>query len=361
MTNVRILPRRARAFVATASAYALLAACNDSVTAPELGAPTSLVSSIVENVYLPTFDSLNVRAARLSSALDALAASPSPTALAAAQDAWRATREIYERNEGFAFGPLITNEYDPNMDTWPIDRTGIAALVSGNAAITKAEINEEDGTLKGFHGIEYILFGDNGSATSASLTVGQRSYLSAAGQSLAALAEALDEAWQPTGDNFAGQLTSAGSGSSVYASVGAALQEITSGLIEPTDEVPNSKIALPLSSGDSYFEESAFSDNTLNDLENDLHGAFAAYRGSFSGDGNGIGTLIASQSPSLDRQVRTQFAAAFAALDAVGPSFDQALHNNPDVLRAAQQAILTLNRTLVNQVAPLVGAVGDDD
>jgi uncharacterized iron-regulated protein len=359
MTNDIFSSRRALALVA--SAFAMLAACNDSVIAPELAAPTSLVSSIVETVYVPTFDSLNVRASRLSTALDALAANPSPAALATAQDAWRSTREMYERNEGFAFGPLITNEYDPNMDTWPIDRTGIDALVSGNSEITKAELDVEDGTLKGFHGIEYILFGDNNSTTAGALTAGQRAYLSAAGQSLAAVAEALDEAWSPTGGNFAGQLTSAGSGTSVYASVGAALQEITSGLIEPTDEVPNSKIALPLSSGDTYFEESAFSDNTLNDLRNDLHGAFAVYTGSFSGDANGIGTFIASQSPSLDQQVRTQFAAAFAALDAVGPSFDHALHNNPGVLRGAQQAILTLNHTLVNQVAPLVGAAGDDD
>jgi uncharacterized iron-regulated protein len=342
------------------AAALVLAACNDSVTAPALAAPTSLVSSIVETVYLPTFDSLNARAARLSTALDALAASPSPEALTAAQDAWRATREMYERNEGFAFGPLITNEYDPSMDTWPIDRSGIDALVSG-PSVTREQIDDIDGTLKGFHGIEYILFGDHGSATSASLTTGQRAYLSAAGESLAAAAAALDDAWSPVGGDFAGQLINAGGGTSVYASVGAALQEIVSGLIEPTDEVPNSKIALPLSSGDSYSEESAFSDNTLNDLRNDLHGAFAAYTGSFGGDANGIGTLVGSQSPSLDQQVRTQFAAAFAALDAVGPSFDDALHENPDALRAAQQAILTLNHTLVNQVAPLVGAIADDD
>ncbi|HEV7702860.1 MAG TPA: imelysin family protein [Gemmatimonadaceae bacterium] len=360
MTTTISSARRTLGLVAIVTAGAMLAACNDSVTAPELGAPTSLVSSIVDAVYLPTFDSLNARASRLSAALDALAANPSPTTLGGAQDAWRATREMYERNEGFAFGPLITNEYDPNMDTWPIDRTGIDALVAGNASITKGEIDEEDGTLKGFHGIEYILFGDNNSTTAASLTVGQRTYLSAAGQSLAAVAEALDEAWSPTGGNFAGQLTSAGSGNSVYASVGAALQEITSGLIEPTDEVPNSKIALPLSSSDTYFEESAFSDNTLNDLKNDLRGAFAVYTGSFSGDANGISTLIASQSPSLDAQVRAQFTVAFAALDAVGPSFDQALHDNPDALRTAQQAIITLNHTLVNQVAPLVGAVDAD-
>ena len=361
MTNNFEFTRRFSVAAAIVCGVATLAACNDSVTAPVLAAPTSIVSSVVENVYLPTFDSLNARAARLSAALDALKATPSPENLAAAQSAWRATREMYERNEGFAFGPLVTSEYDPNMDTWPIDRAGIDALVSGNGSITKEEIDGEDGTLKGFHGIEYILFGDNGSTTSASLTAGQLAYLSAAGQSLAAVASALDEAWSPTGGNYAGQLTSAGDGTSVYASVGAALQELVSGLIEPTDEVPNSKIALPLSSGDTYFEESAFSDNTLNDLKNDLHGAYAVYTGSFSGDANGISTLVAAQSATLDQQVRTQFAAAFAALDAVGPSFDDALHNNPAALRTAQQAILTLNRTLVNQVAPIAGAVGDDD
>jgi putative iron-regulated protein len=361
MTNSFQLARRFAVAAVLLMSTAALAACNDSVTAPEVAAPASLVSSIVENVYLPTFDSLNARAARLSAALDALAASPTPSNLSAAQSAWRATREMYERNEGFAFGPLITSEYDPNMDTWPIDRAGIDALVLGSASITKEQIDLEDGTLKGFHGIEYILFGDHGATTAASLTAGQRAYLSAAGQSLAAVAFALDEAWSPSGGNFAGQLTSAGDGASVYASMGAALQEIVSGLIEPTDEVPNSKIALPLSSGDTYFEESAFSDNTLADLGNDLHGAYAVYTGSFGGDANGISVLVAAQSPALDRRVRAQFAAAFAALDAVGPSFDDALHHDPDALRAAQQAILTLNHTLVNQVAPIAGAVGDDD
>jgi uncharacterized iron-regulated protein len=353
--------RRAISLATIVSALALLAACNDSVTAPVLGAPSSLVTSVVENVYLPTFDSLATRAERLSAALDALEASPTASTLGAAQDAWRATREMYERNEGFAFGPLITSEYDPNMDTWPIDRAGIDALVSGNGSITKEEIDGEDGTRKGFHGIEYILFSDNNSTTATSLTSGQLAYLSAAGEALASVASALDEAWKPSGGNFAGQLETAGDGASVYASVGAALSELVSGMIEPTDEVPNSKIALPLSSGDSYFEESAFSDNTISDLKNDLHGSYAVYTGSFSGDANGIGSLVAGQSPALDAQVRAQYAAAFAALDAVGPSFDDALHENPAALRTAQQAILTLNHTLVNQVAPIAGAVGDDD
>lgn len=361
MTPTHAKTRRAMAVATMAATLTMIAACNDSVTAPVIGAPSSLVTAIVENVYLPTFDSMSVRAARLSTALDALETSATSGNLAAAQDAWRSTREQYERNEGFAFGPLITSEYDPSMDTWPIDRAGIDALVSTGGSITKAQIDAQDGTLKGFHGIEYILFGDNASTTAASLTTGQLAYLSAAGQSLAANAAALDEAWRHDGGDFAGQLENAGSGASVYVSVGAALQEIVSGLIEPTDEVPNSKIALPLSSGNTYFEESAFSDNTINDLKNDLRGAYAAYTGSYTGDAIGISTFVAGQSPSLDARVRAQFAASFAALDAVGPSFDDALHNNPAALRTAQQAILTLNHTLVNQVAPIAGAVGDDD
>ena len=48
MTNIFSV-RCALALVGIAGASALLAACNDSVTAPELGAPTSLVSSIVES------------------------------------------------------------------------------------------------------------------------------------------------------------------------------------------------------------------------------------------------------------------------------------------------------------------------
>lgn len=356
--------RRTSTTFALGACIVLSAACDRSVTAPTPPAASSLVASIVTNVYLPTYDSIASRGAALSASLQTLSTTPTTPNLLAARAAWRAARVQYERNEGFAFGPLITQEIDPSIDSWPIDREGIDALINGSDPISKASLDVLDGTVKGFHGIEYILFGDGGARTAASLTARERTYLTAAGQSLAAKTQELADAWSPAGGNYAGAITSPGTAGSVYVSQGAALQEVVNGLVGPTEEVANSKIADPLQNGTAY-EESAFSDNTLADLQNDLHGAYAVYVGGYGSSapasGGGVSAIIAGQDPALDQLVRTQFADAFAALDAVQPSFDQALQSNPALLRTAQQAILTLNHTLMQRVIPLVGGIEDAD
>lgn len=347
-----------------AAATVAMSACDKSVTAPVPAAPSSLVAQIVTDVYLPTFDSLDARCARLATALQTLSTTPTTQNLLAAQSAWRTARISYENNEGFAFGPIETEAIDPNMDTWPVDRAGIATLLAGSTPLTPDAFATMDGTLKGFHGIEDVLFGDGGSTTAASLTARQLQYLASAGQDLSARATSLHEAWSPEGGNFAGALTSAGTPGAIYPTVGSAIQEIVNGLVDPTDEVANSKIALPLQSGDTYYEESAFSDNTIADLTNDLRGAQAAYLGGFDdtlSTGKGISAFVAAQNAALDQTVRQEFSQALAALAAVGPSFDTALHNDPEKLHAAQNAILTLNHTLVQQVVPLVGASGAED
>ncbi|MBX6332387.1 MAG: hypothetical protein IRY91_11120, partial [Gemmatimonadaceae bacterium] len=172
---------------------------------------------------------------------------------------------------------------------------------------------------------------------------------------LAGEAAGLHAAWASDGGDYGGQLATAGEEGSLYVSVGAALQEVIMGMIGPTEEVAAEKIGTPLQTGDSRYEESRFSDNTLADLQNDLSGARDVYLG-------GVSTFVAAQDARLDQLVRAQFDQALEALAAVGPSFDAALHDHPEALRAAQQAIFTLNHTLMTRVAPLVGGVeGDDD
>jgi putative iron-regulated protein len=332
--------------------------CSESVTAPVLTAPSTLVAEIVNTVYLPTLDTLATRCAQLNTALQTLATAPSTGTLQAAQTAWRAARIPYERGEAFAFGPVETGGYDPAMDTWPVSESGIDALIAGATPITPGTISQLDGTLTGFHGIEYVLFGLNGATTVSALTPRALAYLTAAGQTLSNDATALQQAWAPSGGNFSGQLISAGTTGSIYTSQGAALQEVIGGMVDPTEEIASSKIAQPLQTGSSQYEESRFSNNTLADLRNDLTGVQEVY---FGGDstiaGRGISALVVSVDPQTDRTVRTELTQAFAALDAITPNFDAALHTNPALLRTAQQAILTLNQTLAQHVVPLVGSL----
>ncbi|MBK8643800.1 MAG: hypothetical protein IPN15_16840 [Saprospiraceae bacterium] len=104
-----------------------------------------------------------------------------------------------------------------------------------------------DGTLKGFHTLEYLIFGKEGNKSIASFTQREFEYLRACSQSLHGATKALYFAWKPDQQNFIANVLRAGEpGNSVYPSQKSALQEIVTGMITIADEVANGKINEPL-------------------------------------------------------------------------------------------------------------------
>jgi uncharacterized iron-regulated protein len=147
----------------------------------------------------------------------------------------------------------------------------------------------------------------------------------------------------------------AGHGTSAYSSQSAVMQDIVTQMAtQPAQFIY--KIAQPLATDSSIYEESRFSDNTLADIESNLAGTAALYDGDpSSGSNRGLGEIVAADDPALDQTVRAQFAEAAAAMAKITPSFDVALHADPAALQVAAQASLNLQKTMINLVAPLLG------
>src|SRR6266478_3480764 len=57
----------------------------------------------------------------LQAAIDALLADPTPAKLAAARAAWKAARVPYLQSEGFRFGNAIVDEWEGEVNSWPLD------------------------------------------------------------------------------------------------------------------------------------------------------------------------------------------------------------------------------------------------
>jgi putative iron-regulated protein len=297
-----------------------------------------------------------VRGERLAADIDAFAAAPSDAGLAVSQEDWKAARASYEFGEAFTFGPIQTDGIDPAVDTWPVDIPGIGALIAGSDSLTPAFIGGLPVTLKGFHAVELMLFGQPGTPASAGAFTGrQLDYVSAAGHDLSSELSALRTAWSPAGGNFAGQVLNAGHAGSAYSSQAAVMQDIVTQMAtQPAQFI--FKISQPLATDSSIYEESRFSDNTLGDIESNIAGTAALYYGATSPSGHGgLGAIVAANDPALDATVRAQFAAAEAAMAKITPSFDVALHADPGSLQVAAQASLSLQRTMINLVAPLLG------
>ena len=346
--------RRSSLWLAPALAFAV-AACSDSpVTPPDEFDAAEVLTDVATEVILPTYVDLEAKAEALNAAVVALAGDVTDERLDDAREAWRAARRPWEQSEGFLFGPVETEGIDPSIDSWPVNVADLDAVLASGDPLTKESIDALEGTLKGFHTIEYLIFGVGGTKVAADLTPRELEYLDAVTQSLVGAVSQLRDAWDPAAGNFVGTLATAGeAGNTVYTSQSQALQEVINGLVVICDEVGNGKISDPFDQQDRSLEESQFSDNSNADFADNIRSVENVYLGEYDGrSGTGVQALVLDNDASLDATIRGQIAAAISAIEAMTPTFGQAITDNPTAVEAARTAVAALRQTFESQVLP---------
>src|SRR5262245_58279805 len=81
----------------------------------------AVLTNFTSNVAVGGYKSLDDAATTLNNAIQALNTNATEANLTTARTAWKNMRHVWEQCEGFLFGPVEDNDYDPNMDTWPTD------------------------------------------------------------------------------------------------------------------------------------------------------------------------------------------------------------------------------------------------
>lgn len=327
------------------------------------------INNITDNIIIATYTELDAKAADLLAAVQDLRVSgATEPELTVARDLWRATRSPWEASEGFLFGPVADNEIDPNIDTWPLDSIGVDAILAGTDVISKSYIDSLSGDagtgLKGFHAIEYFLWGSSGNRTAASFSVRELEYLVAAVESLKGKTAELKNAWIVSGGNFGKELKQKGTR---YPSEKDVLVELAEGIRGITGEVFDTKIQNTLDgldldgvAGGIREEESRFSNNTKNDFTNNIQSVANVYLGSYntSGNGKGLSDVVASKNPTLDAKIKLQITDAINAIQQIGGSigttYSTALGSDRASIEAAQTKVSTLEATLRTELIPLI-------
>ena len=157
---------------------------NGEFDLPDVGQATTSISSsdkemqkvaknYVQEVVYPTYQALASNARTLYSAAQTLyksaeAGTMTQNEINAACEAFKNTRQEWERSEAFLFGSATDNELDPHIDSWPLDRDEleraltnenlIAGFKSENPAKFVSEHNTEFQSVLGFHCMEFVLF-----------------------------------------------------------------------------------------------------------------------------------------------------------------------------------------------------------
>ena len=299
-------------------------------------------------VVNPDYQDIQAKAAILNTSIQTLNTSTTDANLAAAQKAWKDTRAAWESCEGFLFGPVEDNSYDPTMDDWPVNKVDLDALINSNNPLQLADIDPLETTLKGFHAIEYVIFGVGGTRKASDITAREKLYVVSLAQSLYNTTTQLRNSWDPASGNYTAQVVNAGNGSTRYTTRKAVFVALVGSMADICNEVANEKMQTPLTAKDSTLDESSFSHNSVTDFKNNITGVLNAYKCQYGGvnGSHSLSQLVASKNAALDSKIQSQINAAIASFSGITTTYEKAIYSQPSQIKAVQNAINALKATL---------------
>lgn len=299
-----------------------------------------------------SYDDTLAGALTLQKAVLAFAQAPSEAGLKAARQAWLDAREFYGQTEAFRFyGGPIDNDNGPEgrLNAWPMDESyvdsvkdapGAGIINKRKIALSKKQLaglnerNGEENIATGWHAIEFLLWGQDLSATGP----GQRSfedfvdgkapnadrrrqYLTLVTELLVDDLGALAKAWAPKGANYRAKFERGGNESVRRMFVG--LGSLSRG------ELAGERLEVALASHDQEDEHSCFSDNTHRDVVNNARGMQNVWLGQYKRadasviQGPSLRDLVAAKDAALAERTTGQIAVSVAAAEAIQAPFDR--------------------------------------
>ncbi|NVB79974.1 MAG: hypothetical protein HOV81_16380 [Kofleriaceae bacterium] len=322
-----------------------------------------VAGELAREIIVPTYDEVVARANDLATAAHAFAAAPDATTLEDMRAAWRAARVPWKQTDAFRFGPIAIQSLGTAIDQIPVDPARIEAELAGAQPIDLAYVETLGANKKGFHTIEYFVFGADDAAVLASLTSDvlaprRIDYVVACADSLAATAVKLRDAWI----DYAALLADPGADNTEFATIKASIDALVNESVFQVEVVADARIGKPMGTATGGtpqpdLQESPVAGTSIDDMTQTLTGIRNIYLGSRDGTpGKGVGKLVAAANPATDRDVRTAMDAAFAAIAAIPPPYAQALRDQRPEVMTAYTAVQDLQRVLATEVIATLGA-----
>lgn len=328
----------------------------------------AMLRALVQNFILAAYQDLVNAAEQLSQDAESFCDAPDADSLTKVQDSWKTVQAKLKTVEVLGFGPFMDLQLNSLLDFWPARPDNIENAIANNTDFDQATLELLGVTLRGLPVLEYLLFPSDGdsqkildSVTTNPNATSRCNLLQAVALDASLNAKALFTAWDPQGGNFSASLSDAGQGSAVYTSSQDAIATLVRNMEGLVELLKDEKIGEPLGndSGGTPLPdlvESPYSDQSLQNLLDNLTGWQALYTGDYSGaSGLGIKDLIASRNPELANTVQTLLDEAIQAVEAIPEPLSDAVVHQPDVVRNAEEKLGALRDAIRGPVYSILG------
>ena len=390
-----------------------------SGAAPALAADAPTASAVLKNygdIAQAKYEDALAGAKALNVAVDALIANPTDATLAAARDAWKASRPAYQQTEVYRFGNAIVDDWEGRVNAWPLDEGLIdyvdaksygdssdsnplyTANVIANktlqigpdkvdATVINADLlhklqeagDVEANVATGYHAIEFLLWGQdlNGTGPGAgnrpasdydtkNCTNGncdrRAAFLKAATDLLVADLEEMAANWKADGEART-QLAAKGDEGGL-ATILTGIGSLSYG------ELAGERMKLGLILHDPEEEHDCFSDKTANSHYYDQAGMVAAWQGKYTRtdgsvvEGPSIRDLAAAKNAEAAKRVDEALAVTTAKMQVLkdtsdkGEAYDQMIGADNAAGNAIVQAAIDGLVGQTRAVEAVVAALG---
>ncbi|WP_018183778.1 imelysin family protein [Kaistia granuli] len=385
---------------------------------PAMAADAPAASAVLKNygdIAQAKYEDALSGAKALNAAVDALIANPTDATLAAARDAWKASRPAYQQTEVYRFGNAIVDDWEGRVNAWPLDEGLIdyvdtksygdssdsnplynANVIANkelqigpdkvDASVINAELlhklqeagDVEANVATGYHAIEFLLWGQDLNGTDAgagnrpatdfdtkNCTNGncdrRAEFLKAATDLLVADLEEMVGNWQADGEARK-QLAAKGDEGGL-ATILTGIGSLSYG------ELAGERMKLGLILHDPEEEHDCFSDNTANSHYYDQAGMVAAWQGKYTRadgkvvEGPSIRDFAAAKNADAAKRVDDALAVTTAKMQVLkdtsdkGEAYDQMIgagnDNGNAIVQEAIDGLVAQTRAVEAVVAAL--------
>jgi len=339
-----------------------------------LSAEKEQVKETYAKIAFAVYSDSYTSAVAMQTAIGAFVAAPSQVTLDAAKQSWLDAREIYGISEVFRFvdGPIDNPDNGPEglINAWPMDEAYVDYTVDNAASgiindptnyptidattiINANEFGSETNISCGYHAIEFLLWGQDLSATTAgtrpytdyviggtaSNQLRRGQYLSACAQILVDALDQVKDAWDPA-------VPSSFYYTFIDQSNTVALRQMLSSMKSLSGfELAGERMFVAYSHQDQEDEHSCFSDNTHRDIYLNAQGIFGLYTGTYDSpyandvDAFGLSDLMMFQSSVKNIEMLNRLEETRDLINEMYTPFDQAIilpAERPKVLSAIE-------------------------
>jgi putative iron-regulated protein len=338
-------------FFATTSCHKAVETGSQTQTFDSL--ESEVIYDFADGLVFTRYSSLLNSTVSMQDAVTQLISTTTDDNLNNARSTWKALRAQWEESEGFLLGPVESNDYDPNTDTWPTDYVQMDSLLASNNPLLTDDVKNLPQSLRGYHPLEYMIWGKGGSKTAANITARQKQYMaSLVDDLLNNNVQPLYNDWFLGTDNYSAQVVTAGKGSTEFSSRQALFLNIISVMSDICNEVGESKMADPYNAKDSTITESPYSSNTLVDFKSNIVGLQQVYMG--LDNNKGLRYLVAAKNVQLDQQIQQQINAAVNSFDNITERYEEAIYNQRTLVKQTMDQLSALNDLLENDLKQFI-------